>query len=208
MNIKKITLLAVTCLSAVAGVFLLSSSSEEHYFPRAENSFQTQNEIHSGYLEYINSIRSNRETGTVSAAEVNAATKQASRLRSGNKALGLTWNFKGPDNVGGRTRAIVIDNADTNHLYAGAVSGGIWESFDAGLSWSAYDNDFKIQNVAAMAQAANGDVYVATGPYFDGSNNEKAVRSEFVGNGLWKLTGNGNSDLIVGPINVGLTKGK
>ena len=200
MNIRKITLLAASCLSAVAGVFLLNSSSQEQYFPRESTAFQTQDEIHSGYVEYMASIRNNRESGTISSAEVSAAMKQASKMRSGNKALNLTWNFKGPDNVGGRTRAIVIDNADTNHLYAGSVSGGVWESFDAGLTWSAYDNNFKIQNVAAMAQAPNGDVYVATGPYFDGSSNEKAVRSEFVGNGLWKLTGNGNSDLIVGPI--------
>ena len=199
MNFKKITLLTASCLSAVAGVFLLNSSPKEQYFPRAENLFQSQEEIHSGYLEYMKSIRSNRETGTVSAAEVNAAMKQASKLRNGNKALNLTWTFKGPDNVGGRTRAIVIDNADTNHLYVGSVSGGVWESFDAGLSWSAYDDDFKIQNVASMAQAPNGDVYVATGPYFDGSIDRKSLGSEFVGNGLWKLTGNGNSDFIVGP---------
>ncbi len=199
MNIKKINLLVASCLSAVIGIFLLNSSPQEKYFPRESNAFQTQNEIHSGYAEYLKAIRSNRETGTVSSAEVSAAMKQASKLRSGNKALNLTWNFKGPDNVGGRTRSIVIDNADTNHIYAGGVSGGVWESYDAGLTWSAYDNDFMIQNVAAMAQAPNGDVYVATGPYFDGVNNIKAMGSDFVGNGLWKLTGNGNSDLIVGP---------
>lgn len=199
MNIRKITLLAASCLSAVTGVFLLNSSPQVQYFPRESSAFQIQSEIHSGYVEYMNAIRSNRETGTVSAAEVSAAMKQASKLRSGNKTLNLSWNFKGPDNVGGRTRAIVIDNADTNHLYAGGVSGGVWESFDAGLSWSAYDNNFMIQNVAAMAQAPNGDVYVATGPYFDGVSNRKAMGSDFVGNGLWKLTGNGNSDLIVGP---------
>ncbi len=199
MNFKKITLLTASCLSAVAGVFLLNSSPKEQYFPRAENSFQSQEEIHSGYVEYMKSIRNNRETGTISSAEVNAAMKQASKLRSGNKALNLTWTFKGPDNVGGRTRAIIIDNADTNHLYAGAVSGGVWESFDAGLSWNAYDDDFKIQNVSTMAQAPNGDVYVGTGAFFDGIVNNKSVGSDFVGNGLWKLTGNGNSDLIVGP---------
>ena len=199
MNIKKITLLAAACLSAVAGIFLLNSSPKEQYFPRAETAFRAQEQIASGYLEYMESIRNNRATGTISTSEVNAALKQASKLKSGNKALNLTWNFKGPDNVGGRTRAIVIDIADTNHIYAGAVSGGVWESFDGGLSWSAYDEDFKIQNVAAMAQAPNGDVYVGTGPIFDGIPNSKGMRSAFVGNGLWKLTGNGNSDLIVGP---------
>jgi len=199
MNIRKLTLLTATCLTAAAGVFLLDSSPKEQYFPRESNAFQSKDQIHSGYLEYMNSIRNNRETGTISTAEVSAAKKQADKLKRGNKALNLTWNFKGPDNVGGRTRAIVIDNADTNHIYAGAVSGGVWESFDGGLSWSAYDNDFKILNVSTMAQAPNGDVYVGTGPYFDGSSNNKGVGSDFAGNGLWKLTGNGASDLVEGP---------
>jgi photosystem II stability/assembly factor-like uncharacterized protein len=199
MNIKNITLLAASGLIAVASVFLLNDSTKEQYFSRESNSFEMQKQIHSGYLEYMKSIRDNRETGGVSTGEVASALKQASKMRKGNKALGLNWNFKGPDNVGGRTRAIVIDFADTNHIFAGAVSGGLWESFDGGLSWSAYDDGFKIQNVSAMAQTANGDIIVATGPYHDGSGNNKAVSSEFVGNGIWRLTGNGNSDLIVGP---------
>jgi photosystem II stability/assembly factor-like uncharacterized protein len=199
MNIKNITLLAASGLIAVASVFLLNDSTKEQYFSRESNSFEMQKQIHSGYLDYMKSIRDNRETGGVSTGEVASAFKQASKMRKGNKALGLNWNFKGPDNVGGRTRAIVIDFADTNHIFAGAVSGGLWESTDAGRSWSAYDDGFKIQNVSAMAQAANGDIIVATGAYHDGSGNNKAVGSEFVGNGVWRLTGNRNSDLIVGP---------
>lgn len=199
MNIKKITLLTAACLSAVAGVFLLNDSAKEQYFPRASNSFQQQNESYVGYVEYMKSIRNNRETGSIATGEINDALKQVAKMRKGNKALDISWNFKGPDNVGGRTRAIIIDNQDITHIYAGSVAGGVWESFDAGLSWSAYDDDFKIQNVSAMAQAPNGDVFVATGPHFDGDNNSKNVRSEFVGSGVWKLTGNGNSDLLVGP---------
>ncbi|MCH8904195.1 MAG: T9SS type A sorting domain-containing protein [Bacteroidetes bacterium] len=43
----------------------------------------------------------------------------------------------GPENVGGRTRAFVIDYDDPSHFIVGGVSGGIWESFDKGETWDA-----------------------------------------------------------------------
>lgn len=52
-----------------------------------------------------------------------------------NKNRNATWNARGPWNVGGRTRAFAIDVNDQNHIIAGAVSGGIWQSFDAGANW-------------------------------------------------------------------------
>lgn len=51
------------------------------------------------------------------------------------KTRGATWNSRGPWNVGGRTRAIAVDVTNEQHILAGAVSGGIWQSMDGGLSW-------------------------------------------------------------------------
>src|ERR1700755_1763734 len=47
------------------------------------------------------------------------------------------WEFLGPGNIGGRTRALAFDPTNENVMYAGGVSGGIWKSTDAGASWSA-----------------------------------------------------------------------
>lgn len=52
-----------------------------------------------------------------------------------NRNRGVIWNTRGPWNVGGRTRGMAIDIKDPNHLIAGAVSGGIWQSKDAGKNW-------------------------------------------------------------------------
>lgn len=41
----------------------------------------------------------------------------------------------GPNTVGGRVRALMIDYSDTTHLFAGGVSGGLWESTNGGSSW-------------------------------------------------------------------------
>jgi photosystem II stability/assembly factor-like uncharacterized protein len=52
------------------------------------------------------------------------------------KTRSATWENRGPWNVGGRTRAIAIDVKDEKHIIAGAVSGGIWQSFDGAVTWT------------------------------------------------------------------------
>jgi len=47
------------------------------------------------------------------------------------------WTFLGPGNIGGRTDALLIDPNDTNTMYAGAVSGGVWKTTNGGVSWTA-----------------------------------------------------------------------
>ena len=64
--------------------------------------------------------------------------RQTGRRQSGN--LSDVAEI-GPNNVGGRTRALLIDWSDTSHLLAGGVSGGLWQSFDRGASWTSV-NDF------------------------------------------------------------------
>ncbi len=45
------------------------------------------------------------------------------------------WTFLGPGNIGGRTRAILIDPFQPDVMYAAGVSGGVWKSTNAGDSW-------------------------------------------------------------------------
>lgn len=58
-------------------------------------------------------------------------------LRTGN----TEWIEIGPSNVGGRTRAILIDKNDPTGetVWAGGVSGGLWKSTDGGNSWVPID---------------------------------------------------------------------
>ncbi|MGB1038139.1 MAG: T9SS type A sorting domain-containing protein [Bacteroidia bacterium] len=46
----------------------------------------------------------------------------------------------GPDNVGGRTRSIVIDHSNPTRLICAGVSGGIWVSENNGSSWQIVDD--------------------------------------------------------------------
>ena len=51
----------------------------------------------------------------------------------------FVFKSRGPHNVPGRTRTIVIDPQDEsqNTWFAGSVSGGLWKTIDAGNSWTA-----------------------------------------------------------------------
>ena len=47
-----------------------------------------------------------------------------------------TWEELGPGQYAGRTRAIAVDPRNTNTLWVGGVSGGLWKSTNTGNSWS------------------------------------------------------------------------
>lgn len=96
------------------------------------------------------------------------------------------WSPLGPGNVGGRTRALIVDPRSPDTLYAGGVAGGVWKTTDGGRSWTAMD-DFAA-NLAvgslAMDPADPDIVYAGTG---EGYFNEDAVR----GAGIFKTTDGG-----------------
>ena len=102
----------------------------------------------------------------------------------------LPWVERGPANVGGRTRAIVVDPDDPSHdtWYAAAVSGGIWKTTDAGLSWATLTPDLPNLAFSTLVQAASNPevLYAGTG---EGFFNGDAVS----GAGVFKSIDRGNS---------------
>jgi photosystem II stability/assembly factor-like uncharacterized protein len=77
----------------------------------------------------------------------------------------ISWQFLGPGNIGGRTRALLVDPHDSNVMYAAAVSGGVWKTTDGGASWRA-TTDF-LPNIAVSAlvfdPADSSVIYAGTG---------------------------------------------
>lgn len=75
------------------------------------------------------------------------------------------WTWLGPGNVGGRTRALTIDPADPDVMYAGGVAGGIWKTTDGGASWNVADDlmlNLAIADIAIDPGNANV-LYAGTG---------------------------------------------
>ncbi len=66
-------------------------------------------------------------------------SSRAERLMEPGEAIrggAESWEELGPGNVGGRTRAMVINPNNPSHMVAGGVAGGTWVTMDGGLSWT------------------------------------------------------------------------
>ncbi|MBS1806716.1 MAG: hypothetical protein JST84_00825 [Acidobacteria bacterium] len=110
-----------------------------------------------------------------------SAGKAAPELLAGG-----AWTPLGPGNIGGRTRAILINPANPNMVYAAGVAGGIWRSSDGGLNWTAMADIMANLAVCTMVlDPTNPDIiYAGTG---EGFGNGDAVR----GAGIFKTTNGG-----------------
>jgi len=79
----------------------------------------------------------------------------------------LNWQERGPGNVGGRTRAVLVDKRDTTNLtwLVGSAGGGIWKTNDGGLNWRMTTEE--LSNMATTTLAASplypDIIYAGTG---------------------------------------------
>lgn len=78
-----------------------------------------------------------------------------------------TFTERGPANIPGRTRAIVVDAADPseNTWFAGSVGGGIWKTTDEGLTWTELTSDLPNIAISSLAQSKSNPnvLYAGTG---------------------------------------------
>lgn len=107
-----------------------------------------------------------------------------------------SWTSRGPQNVGGRTRAFLIDPNTPSTMYAGAVSGGIWKSTDGGTTWQFQSNS--MSNLAIMTMAFDPSVadrsviYAGTGERGATAGQGPQLRADGIqGAGILKSTDHG-----------------
>ena len=104
------------------------------------------------------------------------------------------WVERGPNNVGGRTRAIMFDPNDPSHkkVWAGGVTGGLWYNNDVtspSSTWTAVDDFWDNISITAIAADPTNDstFYVSTGEHWGSSV------SGGRGAGIWKSTDAGTT---------------
>jgi photosystem II stability/assembly factor-like uncharacterized protein len=98
----------------------------------------------------------------------------------------LRFRHIGP--VGNRMASIAGVPGDRMTYYAGAASGGVWKTEDAGLHWRPVFDDQPIHAIGALAVSTSDPaiVYAGTG--------ESSIRSNVsIGNGIWKSTDAGET---------------
>ncbi|CAG5084510.1 T9SS type A sorting domain-containing protein [Parvicella tangerina] len=165
---KSRLILGTTVLAAIAGgVFLSKAKSvgevanyemakfEKPVKPNSWNEARAEWEM----------LHANIHTGKVEQSDYINAKKQALAIAQA-KDNGLVFNEVGPDNIGGRTRAIEIDPNDDNLVFAGSVSGGLFVSTDQGNNWErvqSFDDQVPVTVVSSIAISNNSTIYVGCG---------------------------------------------
>jgi len=103
--------------------------------------------------------------------QLRAAQRNQTRFASARRQQ-LDFVERGPGNLPGRTRALIVHPLDPfgNTWIAGAVGGGIWMTTDGGSSWSNLSPDLPSLAVSAMAisQSDPNIMYAGTGESFAG----------------------------------------
>ena len=113
-------------------------------------------------------------------------------------ALGIEWEERGPNDVGGRTRALIFDKNDPSNkkVWAGGASGGLWVTDDITSNTPNWRNvSYEFQNLAITAIAQDPSdpnyIYVGTGEY--NTYNSPYRSSGNYGNGIWSTSNGGTT---------------
>ena len=161
-------LIAVVGAFSIFATYLVNNVGD--YSPReakqiGEFTVKGQASIIGPAMEEIYSLKNNQITGTYSADDVEQALAEANALSNNTRRIAspFNWISEGPDNIGGRTRAFIIDKDDPNLMFAAGVSGGLFRSTTGGASWDPV-NDFEDELfIVSMVQDKDGNIYYGVG---------------------------------------------
>ncbi len=159
---------------------------------------------HQNGSDYLKKVRNNQVTGQMNPADYLKAVQQLEdqAINRSGQDFGLDWYLMGPNNLGGRTRAILFDNRDASGqtIFAGSVLGGMFKSTNGGASWNKINHESTNMNVTCITQAGNGDIFVGTGEGFDVDEytvlKEWGYTTGFIGQGVFKSTDGENFTLL------------
>lgn len=202
---KQLLLSGLVMFGLLSGGYFLkqvkfNNGEEARYTPRVMSA-KEEGEIR-GYFEYLKKRRANPATGVVSYEDLMKAKKEIMAMSSTKAGLGLNWKFKGPDNVGGRTRAFLVDNKTSGRVWAGGIAGGLFYSDDHGGTWTEFASLADNLAISCIAQLDNGRIFVGTGSSHETSKSGTGGRygtPGFIGAGLFEVnTSTGSLDPILG----------
>jgi subtilisin-like proprotein convertase family protein len=122
--------------------------------------------------------------------EIQQLRKSTLKRAPGDGDVTNNWVDRGPNNVGGRTRAILFDpnDAENKRVFAGGVSGGLWVNNDItnkNSSWTMVEDVPGNMNISCITVDPNNSQiwYLGTG--------EQYTYGAVVGNGVYKTSNGG-----------------
>jgi len=116
------------------------------------------------------------------------------KYRGSRDSVAMTFKSVGPYNLGGRTRAFAIDVTNSNTYIAGAVSGGIWRSTNAGQTWKKVTRPEDHHATSCITQdtrtGKENTWYYSSGEV-TGNSASKSFSAYYRGSGVWKSIDSG-----------------
>lgn len=148
--------------------------------------------------EYFHKMLKDPELGKIPdgihAREIAFAEKLSQEQPNRRKAVNdlFEWKEVGPNDIGGRTRALAMDSRNSDIIIAGGASGGIWKSTNGGQTWSKKTDLNSHLGVTALVQdpTAPDNWYYSTGEFFGSAG---ATGASFYGSGIFKSEDNGET---------------
>src|SRR5262245_56896742 len=156
-----------------------------------------------GSLEYEFNLTKNPETGKIPDGIREQELEQAREIfrqqQLNGRLMVNSYSFQGPNNMGGRTRALAYDirydGAANRIILAGGVSGGIYKSTDDGATWTRKSPIRDLFNVTCLVQdprLASRDTWYYAGGEASG-NSTSATGASYRGKGVYKSVDNGET---------------
>ncbi|MCB0713073.1 MAG: T9SS type A sorting domain-containing protein [Ignavibacteriae bacterium] len=154
-----------------------------------------------GRAEFERMRRADPETGKIPEGirgrELKFASTLPSRerlsedqLKGGMMLLSapVNWVERGPNNQGGRTRALAVDMRNESVILAGGISGGMWRSEDNGTTWTRVTDIGEMQSVTCVVQDPRPG---SQNIWYYGTGEQRANSANLPGDGIFKSTDGG-----------------
>lgn len=122
-----------------------------------------------GYFKYMDAIRTKEGEKYPSYRDGYLQLELEKAIANSNsqaaRTEAFTFDERGPGNVAGRTRTVLVDKRDAtnNTWFIGTAGGGIWKTTDAGATWTDKSGNMSHLAITSIAQAqSNPSVMYAT----------------------------------------------
>ena len=143
--------------------------------------------------QYEFEITKNPTTGEISQKQRIKAFEKTQKILSQNKSgiSDISWIERGPQNVSGRTRAIMFDPnyASNQKVWAAGITGGLWYNTDIENNGAWHNIGSFWDNIAVSTIVYNP----VTPEIFFAGTGEGWTSSSVRGAGIWRSTDSGNS---------------